>query len=592
MSGISLDCKRLKALPTPRVPWSTWPVLALLIVVLAAGLPACASESAAIIRATDCGLAADGVTDDGPAIQRMLKKAASATGPVILVFPENKTIRVTTAQDRYVLRFHRSSDVTVDGRGSTFLLGPDVRFLRLTHSSRYVMRNLNVDFHPLPFVDGTVVAVNATERHIDVRVPHNADDSDKSPLPSGGATRQDGEQAFFGMLWQPGPYGLVSTHYWVDRMEPLAGPPHDDAVSPRVVRVYAGEDFHRFNDVKPDESRISLPVPGIAHRFGPGACFELWDNDTVSMENVELWSAPWFGFSVFRNRGRVTFSGVHIRPKPNSGRLTSTWRDGFHVKGNSATLLWEDCIVAGTNDDAYNLSNHSSRVRAVISPTRIVVQQIYPLNVMPWHEGETLAAADADAHTLLGRSLITKVTHSPMTRTIGDRPAASPVTLELERPIPALEPGAMVWEPAFANPNTTLRRCRIEKSCRLQTPVTLESCDVTAFLWFYGEGREGPFPSDVVLSDCSLRRGRGNTRLAVSFRGRIEGAAGASAIYNVSLTGNRIWGDLSLRGVDDVRIEGNEFCEPGAKIELRDIRRMTAVGNRDEEGKPLTLIDR
>lgn len=67
------------------------------------------------------------------------------------------------------------------------------------------------------------------------------------------------------------------------------------------------------------------------------------------------------------------------------------------------------------------------------------------------------------------------------------RPAATPVTIKIDRAIEGLGLGTMVWEPEYANPDTALRRCRIEKSCRLQTPVKLEACDMTAFLWFYGE---------------------------------------------------------------------------------------------------------
>jgi hypothetical protein len=539
------------------------------------------------VRATDFGLQADGTTDDGPAIERMLQAVASVTSPVTIVFPEKRTIRVTTARQRYVLRLHRVRDMTVEGGGSTFLLEPQVRFLRLTESNHVVIRSLNVDFAPLPFADGTIVAVNPTERFVDVRLRSSPVPDSHAAKPVGGPTRADGEQAFFGMTWNPGTHGLLSIHYWIERMEPLPREEADNTASPQFIRAYAGPSFGRFHEIEPGRSQISLPIPGIAHRFGPGACFELWDNDSVLVEDVELWSAPWFGFRVFRNRGEVVFRRVHIRPKPQTGRLTSTWRDGFHVKGNSASLLWEDCILSGMNDDAYNISNHCSRVQKVLSPRTIVVQQTYPLNIMPWHEGETLAAADFDAGTWLGESRITQVAHSITQRTIGDRPAASPVTLQLERPIPGLKPAAMVWEPAFANPKTTLRRCRIEKSCRFQSAVTLESCDVTAFLWFYCERREGPFPSNVVVRDCTIRRGRGNPNLALSFRGRREGQTGPAAVHDVVLERNKIWGGFSMTGVDNVRIEDNDFREVGATLHLKDNRSMEWDGNQDADGAPL-----
>lgn len=519
------------------------------------------SDAEGVIDAVDFGVKADGVSDDGPVIKRMLEAAARVTGPVRLVFPAGKSIRVATAPERYVFRLDRASQVTVDGGGSTFLLAPEVRFLRLRHSRNVAFRNLNVDFDPLPFADGTVTAVNAKERYVEVCLMPWV----KTP-PHGGPTRKDGEQKFFGMLWYPGPYGTISRHYWTQRMTP--GP------EAGTVRAYATDEFKQFRDIKAGEWRISLPVPGIAHRYGPGGCLDIYDNDTVTFEDIELWSAPWFGFRVMRNSGEVTFRRVHIRPKPGAGRLTSTWRDGFHVKGNSGKLLWEDCVFSGMNDDAFNISTHTSRVKKTPSPTEIVVLQTFPLNPMPWHEGATLAAADFGTRTLVGSARIVKVTNSTSTRQINGKPAATPVTLVLDRPIEGMAEGTMVWEPESTNPDTTLRRCRIEKSCRLQTPVTLEACDVTALLWFYGERVEGPFPSDVVVRDCVLRRGRGNPRLAVSFAGRTKGKGDGrrSAIHDVVFERNRVWGAFSMVGVDDARLADNEFREPGAAVRIEDCR--------------------
>ena len=528
---------------------------------------------AQVLRAEEFGVRGDGVSDDGPAIQRMMETAAKVGSPVCLKFRPEATIRVESAPERYVFRFHGASHVTIDGGGSTFLLGPRVRFLRLTQSSQVTIRNLNIDFDPLPFVDGTVSAVNANGRYVDVRLSAKAQ---KPPI--GGPTKEDGEQAFFGMLWHEGAYGVLSRHYWTERIEP--GP------QPNTVRVFAGDRFKQFNDIEPERWRISLPVPGIAHRYGPGACLDLRDSDTVTMEDVELWSAPWFGFHVIRNRGNVAFRRVHIRPKPDTGRLTSTWRDGFHVKGNSGKLLWEDCVLSGMNDDAFNISTHASRVRKMLSPTELVVLQTFPLNPMPWHEGATLAAADFEARTLLGTARIVRAREWTTERKINGKPAASPVTLQIDRPIESLKPGLMVWEPESANPDTTLRRCRIEASCRLQTPVTLEACDVTALLWFYGERVEGPFPSNVVIRDCLLRRGRGNPRLAVSFAGRRPGQTGSSAIHDVIVERNRIWGDFSMIGVDGAHLEDNRFCEPGAAVRIEGCANVETKGNRDAHGEP------
>jgi hypothetical protein len=526
---------------------------------------------AIVLQAGDYGLAADGVTDDGPAIRRLLRAAEAAPGPVSLVFPEARTIRVLTAPDRYVFDLARRSDWRIDGGGSVFLLEPRLRFARVRQCHRTEIRGVRVDYDPLAFADGTVVAMDPAEAWVEVALADPA-----SPLPLGGGTGEDGEQAFFGMLWHEGPYGLTSTHYWTDRIEATA--------EPRIVRAYATPEFGAWGAVVPGRTRISLPVPGIAHRYGPGPCFELEDNQDLALEDVELWSAPWFGFNVSRNAGTVTFRRVHIRPKPGTGRLTSTWRDGFHVKGNRGSLLWEDCVLEGMNDDAFNVSTHSSRVTALPSEGCIEVAQRFPLLPIPWTDGAVLRAADEASGRLLGVATVVSAVPGPHPPPIEGRPAAPTYLLTLDRSIPELGVGAMVWDPAWCNPDTTLRRCTIRMSCRLQSPVTLEECDVTALLWFYAESIEGGFPHHVRLLDCRLRRGRGNPEHAVVF----SGGAGdpPRAIHDVELRGNTIAGGLRIDGVGGLVLDENRFVEEGAPMLVEGCHDVVTRGNLDVDGRP------
>ncbi|MCP4640907.1 MAG: hypothetical protein GY851_10760 [bacterium] len=532
------------------------------------------------LDATDFGLRTDGMTDDGPAIARLVAAARAADGPVVMRFPEKKTIRVKTVPDgRYVFPLGGIADLTLDGGGCVFVLDPYLRFMSLTESSRVVVRNLSVDFDPLPFVDGAVAKVDAEERFVEVQLP-----SDEGTALTGGPTGEDGEQAFFASLWDDGPYGPVSRHYWTARVEPTGAD---------TIRVYSTEDFKDFDRIQPESTRISVPVPGIAHRYGPGPCFRVHDNEDVTFQDVELWSAPWFGFNVRRNRGKMVFRRVNIRPKPGTDRLMSLWRDGFHVKGNAASLLWEDCIVSGMNDDAFNISTHSCVVRKVLAPDRIVVGAKFPLGYIPWHPGATLNAADETTGRLLPSRRVVAVAATPM-REINGKPAApASITLTLDAPAPELVPGVMVWDPAQANPDTLIKNCTIEMSCRLQSPVRLEGCTVTALLWFYCEHVEGPFPSGVRLSDCTLRRGRGNPTKAIVFAGlpsadSPDASSPPRAVHDVVIENNRIYGGFHVAGVENVRITDNRFLEDGAAIEIRDCHDLVMHDNRDSHSAPVT----
>jgi hypothetical protein len=136
--------------------------------------------------------------------------------------------------------------------------------------------------------------------------------------------------------------------------------------------------------------------------------------------------------------------------------------------------------------------------------------------------------------------------------------------------------GMTVWEVESSNPDTTLRRCRILKSCRMQCPMTLENCEVTALINFRAEKIEGPFPSNLVIRNCVFKRGRGNPRLAVIFYGPTEDERKGrrSAIHDIIFENNEVWGNFLMQGVDNARLSGNKFLEPGAKKTITGCRNL------------------
>ncbi len=508
------------------------------------------------LRATDFGLRADGSTDDGPAIGRLLCQAAVSNGPVTIQFPQGRNIAVRTVADRYVFWLTGQTNLTIDCGGCTFHLGPEVRFMHLIQSHNVTVRNAKIDFTPLPSVDGEVVALHPQTREVDVRLFA----PERTPA-LGGPTHQDGEQAFFGMLWKPGPYDLVSQHLYVAAVTPLAG-----THPPGIVRVRVPPEhpFPSLEDFQASSGwKISLPVPGIAHRRGPGANIVIDRNDTVTLEDIETWSAPWFAFWVGRNTGELRFAHVNIRPPLGSMRLTSSWRDGFHVKGNRASLLFDHCVLIGMNDDAFNLSTHCSRVTAVACPTRLTVLQCYPLDYVPFQVGGVLRVMDPNGSQVLGESTIVSVTGGVDP---GKHQPARPVELTLAGPIVPLVPGAIAWETSSANPNTVLRDCIIRNSCRFQTPVEIEHCDFAAFPWFYGATIEGPGPDTVSIRDSILRRGRGNQKSAATFSGWASPSSPTEPkarlpLQRVALIQNDFYGSVTIHNAQKVLLQDNTFHE-------------------------------
>ena len=120
----------------------------------------------------------------------------------------------------------------------------------------------------------------------------------------------------------------------------------------------------------------------------------------------------------------------------------------------------------------------------MLSPKTVRIRQNFPLGFVPFEVGDTLAAYDVGGGKVLGKAKIeSALVEEKVDQSNLDRPVPL-LRLTLDRPMIGLKAGDLVWNESSANPDTTLRRCKVFNSCRFQSPVTLDDCDITAFCWF------------------------------------------------------------------------------------------------------------
>ena len=550
---------------------------------LALALAACAlalRAGAAELDLAAFGAVGDGVADDGPALVRATAALARQGGPVTLRCAAGRTYRVASGSG-WALRLDGLHQVTVEGGGSTLLLAGELRGIGIHQASAITVRGLRIDYATPSCVEGLVTAKDEARRSVDVQVAAGG-----ALPPAGGPTREGGEQAWFAMLWDPGPYALLGTHFPLDDLQPLPG---GDG---RSLRAQAGGDFHGFAAIVPGATRISLPVRGLAHRPGPGAVLEVDGSRDVLVEDVEIWSAPWFACRIQRNEGTVAMRRVMVRPRPGSGRLTSSWRDGVHVKGNRAALRFEDCVIEGTNDDAFNIATYVSRIESATGAV-LRVRQSYPLDYVAMRVGDTLAGYATATGDAVGPARVVAIEEQP--GRAADRAPA--VILHLDHALAGALPGDVVWAVEAADPDTRLTRCVLRNSCRFQAPVTLDGCDAIGFLWFYGESLEGPLPSGSLVRRCRLRVGRGNPELAVACSGVLRGPPRAPAppralaLHGLRFEDNDIAGIMEFDRAGGVDVRGNRFDRARGRLVIRECRGVVVDGNRLGD-QPLAGSDR
>lgn len=460
------------------------------------------------LRATDYGLVADGKTDDGPAIQKLLDAAHTFQNePVTLVFPQKKTIYAATGKDRYLFSLRQRKNLTVNGNHSTFLLDPAIRFADLHGSDHVTLKQFQVDFTQSMFIESTVKSVNVNEQFIDVT-------SDEAAALAG-PTREDGEQWFGGFVWcENGPHPKAARHFSVKHVEQLGA---------GIVRIHHGEgSFGKAmaDTIIPGVTSFSVPRAGVAHRHGPGALVEIHDATDVTLQDIKVWGAPWFVFSIYRCEGECRFLDVDVLPKPGSGRLMSACRDAFHVTANRARLLFDHCDTLGTGDDDYNFCVLTSKIHKVISPTEIIIRQKFPIQYNPMQAGDRLLVMNAE-NSMVGSAKISRCIEAPLPhgKTIEPGGPCPEVTLHLEHPIAALTAGLTVWSKEAENPDTTMSHCTANFSIRMQTSLKIEHCRFRCYNVSYGmspqqDNVEGPGPEFIHIRHTEFGVGRGSGYVA------------------------------------------------------------------------------
>ena len=509
--------------------------------------------NAKVLHLHDFGGKADGKTDDGPAILKMVEAALAMKGkPARLVFPQNKVIHAATGNERYLFALQHTENITIDGGGSTFLLDPPLRMMDLDYAVNPVIKDFNVDYTVTMFIESVIEAVDPKGTYVDVKVLESGTERGL-----GGPTKQDGEQWFGGFVWCENGQNMKAAKHYAVKSATVLG-------EGRARVFFDGKTIPRqiTGALKVGKTRFSIPRPGVAQRHGPGPLFNIHDTVDGHFENIKVWGAPWFTYSIYRTEGTLRFINVDVVPKPGTNRLMAGCRDAFHVTGNRAKLVFDGCDTAGLGDDDYNFCILSSSIRQVISPTKLVLKQKFPIQYNPMRVGETLMVMNSE-NQIIGSAEITgydEEPHKDGTKIIPGGRYCPPITITLRTPIKGLVKDLHVWSKQAANPDTTMKNCTATFSIRMQTSLTVENCAFTCYNVAYGfsprtQNVEGPGPEFVRITDSEFRVGRGSGMVFQS-------------------GGN---GPFESTRVQSIQIENSTFHAP---MRIDKARSMTLLNNR------------
>ncbi|MCL5270742.1 MAG: right-handed parallel beta-helix repeat-containing protein [bacterium] len=379
-----------------------------------------------VFRARDYGAVPNGDQNAAPAIQAAIQ-AAIAAGPGAEVVLEAGRYRLAAHQGgNWPLAIRGADGLTLRGAGAQTELvvtNPANYCLIVDRSRSVTAAGFAVDYDPLPFTQGRIVAADKAGKTFDLELEAGYPALDQ---PYFAATEEP--YGRWGMIFDPAERHLkehAPDNVFIKSWEPLGD---------RRWRLHpAPEHAHNVGAMAPGDRFVHLA------RLS-GGTLAITNSEGCAFENVTVYASPGLCAVVSGCRG-TRIRNYQVCWRPGTTRLISSDSDGLHCPDNPEGPRVENCLFEGMADDAINIYNRPAQVAEVISPTEIVAARggrIEP--------GDRLEVYDARA----GR------VRADVTAAQTRRAGRGAWRIQFDRPVPGVQPGE---KPDFGDLIYNLSRC-------------------------------------------------------------------------------------------------------------------------------------
>ncbi|MGC9359168.1 MAG: hypothetical protein ACP5G7_02190, partial [Anaerolineae bacterium] len=314
--------------------------------------PAPPSEEPLVVSPRQFGGVPNDSTDDGQALRVALAKAASRPGGIVQL--EEGTYLVDGTDGGYHLTVSGAESLRIEGNGARLVMrNPSSAGLLLHNCSNVTVRDITIDYDPVPFSQGTITAVDAPAGTFDMVVdegyPHPRSWFFlRAPLCFGTVRLRE-----TAMLRED-----VGDHLMINRWE---------AVEDGVYRAHVQTGYYRVQlaKVQPGDAFVYVARAG-------GGAVDIHASSNVTVENVTVYASTTSAMTLVQ-ADAVTVRGLTVDIAPDTDRLNSTNADGVHCQQARIGPRIENSHFEGMSDDAINIYTVPNLVREVLSDTRIAV---------------------------------------------------------------------------------------------------------------------------------------------------------------------------------------------------------------------------
>jgi hypothetical protein len=329
------------------------------------------------------------------AISKAAGEAAKAGGPVHIVFNlgKNATYRIN-----HPLAFKDLHGFELNGNGAQLINTTRGSALTISGCSRVTVRDLTVDYDPLPFTQGTIAAFDKAALQITVKVD--------AGYPDDAAFLASVTDGFFKVMdrrtkaLKPGARDFLQ-------------PAKVERISPGLIKVHLR---WSANDCFPSQLPVVVgDTVTIANGYAHAIVVD--GSAATSFIDLKLLASPGMGILENGGAGSMLLQKVSIVPGPRpkgavTDRLISTNSDGSHFITVERGPTMEDCSFANTSDDAVNVHGFYYYVVDKPSPRRFLLTPKWDIGLAA---GDQIESCEHATFRSLGRTKIEQFTkrHAP-----------------------------------------------------------------------------------------------------------------------------------------------------------------------------------
>jgi hypothetical protein len=472
--------------------------------------------------------------------------------------------------------------ITLDFSDATLWFENQATGLFLNRNSDCTVKNVTLDWDPLPYVQGQIMAIDLKNQNLHVKIDQGYDQPTDAPLVKNSKAR-----------WR----GLIFDAQSKKLKDGVVGFSLYNNWKNRTPEGYQITSFRGFYGIKLEDSGIAVGDDiAMVIRKGRGVRVEFCHNNML--ENITMHASGFVGFVQKLGTGNATFRNVQIVRRPDTDRLISCNADGINVNNMEIGPLLENCRVEYLGDDCVNVHSAYSRVVWQDNSNQLTLTPINPNAIRKVNAGKPVKILFFDRKTMtqLGERLITAtqnidaypVDQSKVLFELKDwfhsgeagkfRPdnkAADATLITLDKPI-TITGDVVTTCPEYISAGTIIRNCHftgtIARGIRLQGPHALIENNIISDARSFGlsmSGQpnfwgEGPYVHSTIARNntfINCANGPSDKNQPVILIQQQGDYTASFTQYDITLENNVIKQSpamgIMVRGVKNITVTGN-----------------------------------